>query len=103
MRIIGWVFLLLGLVGGLVPAAGQLHAASDTLPTASSAVAEDRTVETSSRSSPAPDASLYYIAGRAAILHNLPDTDTPTGRLSMRTPVARLGCGDTRCRVRTED
>ncbi len=95
MRTTGWLLLLLGLVGGLLPAFAQLTASSDTVlvspPTApqSDAVSEEE--------------SLFYVAERSLPLHNLSNLNAPVGRLSLRTPVTRLECTEKWCRVRTDE
>ncbi|MFB6272812.1 MAG: murein L,D-transpeptidase family protein [Salinibacter sp.] len=103
MRITGWVLLLVGLMGGGMSAAGQSSAASNTVLIPSSDGPEPERTSGPSWESSMPGASLFYVAGGSAVLHNLPRSDAPTDRLSMRTPVTRLGCKETRCRVRTDD
>ncbi len=103
MRTIGWLILLLSLVGGLLPASAQLSASSDSLRVSPpTATADDATAASLGRGI-FRKTSLFYVAGGSTTLHNLPDTDAPVDQLSMRTPVTRLGCSGERCRVRTEE
>ncbi len=104
MRTTGWLLLLvLGFLVGPRPAAAQLSAPIDTVQGLPS-TADRASAASSPLRANAPEASaLFYVAGDATTLHNLPDTDAPVGRLPMRTPVTRLGCSGERCRVRTDD
>ena len=102
MRTTGWLLLLLGLVGALLPASAQLSASSDSLRVTPPTAAAGDATSASLRRGLFRRTSLFYVAGGSATLHNLPDADAPMGRLSMRTPVTRLGCSGERCRVRTE-
>jgi len=103
MRTTGWALLLLGLIGGVTPAASQPSAVPDTALTTPPSVTETGKAMVPDLKDSASEASLFYVTEGSATLHNLPDSDAPKGRLSMRTPVTRLGCGETRCRVRTDE
>lgn len=94
MRTIGWLLLLLGVVGTLWPASAQLSVSSDTLL---------NSLPTAPQSNAAPEASLFYVVEENVTLHNLPSLNTPVDRLSMRTPVTRIRCTEGSCRIRTED
>lgn len=95
MRTTGWLLLLLGLIGGLLPASAQLSASSDTVLVSPPAAPESDAV--------AEEESLFYVAERSVLLHNLSNLNAPKGRLSLRTPVRRLACTEEWCRVRTDD
>lgn len=103
MRTTGWGLLLLGMIGGLLPAFAQLSAPTDTLrmspatpsPSSASAAAVPR-------SNLFRETSLFYVAEEATTLHNLPSLEAPVDRLSLRTPVTRLQCEGEWCRVRTD-
>lgn len=101
MRTTGWLLLLLGAIGSVLPASAQLSASSDTVqispPTA------DAKASSPLQRGVLRETSLFYVVDGPTTLHNLPDADTPMGRLSMRTPVTRLKCPGERCRVRTDE
>jgi hypothetical protein len=109
MRTTGWLLLLLGVVGGLLPASAQFSTSSDTVQISPSTAAPKATASARQRSGAFQrngvfrNASLFYVADEATTLHNLPTSDSPVGRLPMRTAVTRLECGEKRCRVRTND
>lgn len=63
---------------------------------------EDSTRASTKRSSSAP-VTLSHVVGDETTLHNRPKASTPIARLSVRTPLYRLGCEDDWCRVRTEE
>jgi hypothetical protein len=93
MRTTGWLLVLLGLMGGLWPAAAQLHVSTDT----------GRALPSTAPPSGLDGAgALFYVAGGAATLHNVPRGEAPVRRLPLRTPLTRLSCGKKRCRVRTD-
>ena len=102
MRTTGWLLLLLGLVGGLLPAAAQLSASSDSVRLSPASTATETGEASHQRGAGLRKTSLFYVADGSTPLHNLPKTDSPVGRLSMRTPVTRLECLEKRCRVRTD-
>ena len=103
MRTTGWALLLFGLIGGLLPASAQLSASSDTLQVSPPTATASSATSSAPRQGTSRETSLFYVVGGSTTLHNLPDTDTPVGQLSMRTPVTRLGCSEERCRVRTDE
>lgn len=103
MRTIGWSLLLLGLIGGLLPASAQSSASSEFVRRPSSTVTPETAASSLQRSGVFRETSLHYVAKGATTLHNRPSLDAPVARLSMRTPVTRLGCDEEQCRVRTDE
>ena len=101
MRTTGWLLLLLGAIGSVLLASAQPSASPDTArvspPTA------DAEASSPLQHGILRETSLFYVVDGSTTLHNLPDADTPMGRLSMRTPVTRLKCPGERCRVRTDE
>ncbi len=103
MRTIGWSLLLLGLIGGLLPASAQSSASSEFVRRPSSTATPETAASSLQRSGVFRETSLHYVAKGATTLHNRPSLDAPVARLSMRTPVTRLGCDEEQCRVRTDE
>lgn len=103
MRTTGWILLLIGLVGGLSPAVAQRNTSFDSSRAALSALAEAEEDRSPRDLGGLRDASLFYVAGEETFLYNRSDSTAPVARLSIRTPVRRLGCEEGWCRVRTEE
>lgn len=106
MRTTGWVLLFLGLASVLLPASAQHNATALSAPTGPSAAAEASAedAEWSPRGLRAlRDTSLFYVADEEVFLYNRSDSTAPVARLSMRTPVRRLGCSEGWCRIRTDE
>ncbi len=104
MRTVGLLLLMI-LIGGGQPISAQL---SSSLPADWNELAESgRSAPSSNRSlqhpSNAPDASLSHVVGREATLFNRADSTAPVAALPARTPLHRLDCSGSWCRVRTDD
>ena len=102
MRTTGVLLLLLSLLGGSVPTAAQSSRSPDAdwNDTAPSPVERDsRSLQ---RAAPPADAALAHVVGGSTTLYNRSDSTAPVAHLPVRTPLHRLDCNDTWCRVRTE-
>ncbi len=96
MRTTGYLLLLLAVIGGVHPAVGQrtLPRLGGGVPTVQASVTESDEAEAS---------TLSHVVGTDATLYNRSDSTAPVRRLSVRTPLHRLGCEENWCRVRTDD
>ena len=103
--ITGWMLLVTGLMGG-IPTAPAQDSTSLKSPVAASSTPKDGAKYRSSSTDAGMvwrNDPLFYVAGDASILYNRSDSTAPVARLSVRTPVRRLGCEDKWCRVRTDE
>lgn len=105
MRTPSWILLLAGLIGGLLPAVAQHAPLVDTArPDGPGDASTEMTTDRSFRDVGALGTdALFYVAGEGTFLYNRSDSTAPVARLSIRTPVRRLGCTEGWCRVRTEE
>jgi len=98
MRLTRPLLFVVGLLLSLGDGHAQPSAAPDSLQALSAMPSPQE-----ARSAPERSAgALFYVADGAATLHNVPRAEAPVRRLPMRTPLTRLGCDKTRCRVRTD-
>lgn len=103
MRTIGCFFLVLAVIGGGRPAPAQRALSTPSQLSEEPSVA----APVSMTSTPSPDdaskaASLTHIVGGGTTLYNRSDSTAPVMRLPVRTPLRRLGCEQSWCRVRTD-
>lgn len=107
MRTTGWIVLLMGVLGALLPATAQ-QSASPTpglaLPSApAEAEGETPSLQNLGNVGALRKESLFYVAEEPVTLYNRSDSTAPVTRLSMRTPLRRVQCEASWCRVQTDE
>lgn len=104
MRTIAMGLLLAGVVHLGQPAAAQLSqwSRADWETAAAPSESAERESRALQGAGPPVDVALAHVVGGQATLYNRSDSTAPVATLPVRTPVHRLACTDTWCRVRTE-